>query len=226
MADPTKEEHWSVHVRDDASEFVRRLIDLSVEANLVPDRDFHYKWDEYADWQLDVLKQSGLQPKHRLLDVGCGPLRLGLKAIPYLEDGGYFGMDAYAPYIDLGAKLIVECGIEKRFTVLCSSTFEFERFGSLFDYAMAQSVFTHMSAGQIRECVRKLKPVMRPGATFLFTYFFTPHQRGIMYYGVQPMIAPRVLDTALFEEIARNESITFEASPLPHPAQRVGIFRF
>lgn len=227
MADvSTKAPHWSVQERPGTSPFVERLVDLSVEANLVPDRDFHYKWEEYADWQMGALKQLGLRPNHRLLDVGCGPMRLGLKAIPFLEDGNYFGIDAYPPYIELGAKLLSECGIVKRYGVLCSSNFEFDRFGSEFDFAMAQSVFTHMSDAQIRDCVRCIKPVMKPGGIFVFTYFFTTRQRGIMYYGIQPMIAPKLRDTGLFADIARAEGIAFETSALAHPAQSVALFRF
>ena len=217
--------HWSVNARE-GSAFIDRLVDLSIEANLVPDRDFHYKWQEYADWQFETLKRLGLKPEHRLLDVGCGPLRLGMNAIPYLDEGNFFGIDAYQPYIELGRKLLAELRISRSYSVLCSSEFEFEKFGAIFDYAIAQSVFTHMSGDQIRRCVSKLRPCMKPGGTFVFTYFLTTHQRGIMYYGIQPMTAPLLRSTELFRSLAREESIRFEESALPHPAQSVGIFRF
>ena len=38
---------------------------------------------------------SGLRPEHRLLDFGCGALRLGVLAIPYLDAGNYFGVDSH-----------------------------------------------------------------------------------------------------------------------------------
>ncbi len=217
--------HWSVRVRE-GSPFIDRLIDLSVETNLVPDRDFHYRWQEYGDWQFSTLKSFGLRPEHNLLDVGCGPLRLGLTAIPYLNEGKYFGIDAYPPYIALGKKLLEEMRISKKYNVLCSSQFEFEKFNVQFDYAMAQSVFTHMSGIQIHQCMKNLKPVMKQGSTFVFTYSLTAHQRGIMYYGIQPMTAPLLKSVELFKEVAKSEYIKFEESDIAHPSQSVGIFRF
>ena len=31
-----------------------------------------------------LLLAEGLRPEHHLLDIGCGSLRLGCKAVPYL----------------------------------------------------------------------------------------------------------------------------------------------
>lgn len=35
----------------------------------------------------------GLRPQHRVVDYGCGSLRVGCQLIPYLERGCYFGLD-------------------------------------------------------------------------------------------------------------------------------------
>ena len=128
---------------------VERLIDLSVEENILPDRKFHYRWYELGEWQFDTLVQLGLEPQHNLLDVGCGPMRLGQFAIPYLEEGRYFGIDAYPPYIRLGNRVLEECGITRKRTVIHSTTFEFEKLDAEFDFAVAQSVFTHLSGEQV-----------------------------------------------------------------------------
>jgi len=42
-------------------------------------------WDRRGEFQLHFLQQAGLQPQHRLLDIGCGPLRAGQFFIRYLE---------------------------------------------------------------------------------------------------------------------------------------------
>jgi hypothetical protein len=39
-------------------------------------------WEETGRIQLDLLRGQGMQPSHRLLDVGAGALRLGCKAVP------------------------------------------------------------------------------------------------------------------------------------------------
>ena len=42
-------------------------------------------WDEIGQLQFDYLRENGLTPQSRLLDIGCGSLRLGAKAVAYLE---------------------------------------------------------------------------------------------------------------------------------------------
>ena len=46
------------------------------------------------------MVEHGLKPEHKLLDVGCGPLRGGIKFINYLEPGNYYGVDKRADVID------------------------------------------------------------------------------------------------------------------------------
>ena len=54
------------------------------------------RWDETGRIQLKILEEHGLQPHHHLLDIGCGSLRLGCKAVPYLDPGHYWGTDLSA----------------------------------------------------------------------------------------------------------------------------------
>ncbi|MFD1808433.1 hypothetical protein ACFSHQ_10805 [Gemmobacter lanyuensis] len=42
---------------------------------------------------MQMLLAEGLRPCHRLLDIGCGPLRTGCRAVPYLNPGNYWGTD-------------------------------------------------------------------------------------------------------------------------------------
>ncbi|NRA10011.1 MAG: methyltransferase domain-containing protein [Myxococcales bacterium] len=205
---------------------VEQLIDLSIEENILPDHKFHYRWHELAEWQFDALCRSGLEPGHRLLDIGCGPLRLGLRAIPYLEDGNYFGVEAFPPYIRLGQRVLRECGVDKRSTILQSTMFEFEKFKATFHFAIAQSVFTHMSDDQVRHCVTKLQSVMEPGGRLLFTYIVGRDPSGFLYGGVQPMVRLGVPDASWFDGLASDLGLRFECSEIPHPTQEVGLLIF
>ncbi|MFQ5786603.1 MAG: methyltransferase [Thermodesulfobacteriota bacterium] len=205
---------------------VQKLIDLSVEENLVPDAKFHYRWQEFSDWQFNALKQIGLEPQHFLLDVGCGPMRLGMQAIPYLEDGHYFGIDAFLPYISLGKKILSELEIHENYGVLDSKNFEFEKFGVKFDFAIAQSVFTHLSLSQIQTCVASLKRVMKANSKLLFTYLVRNSPIGFLYDNRQPMVYSAFCDDRFFNQIALEYNITFSMSHINHPTQSVGIFQF
>ncbi len=51
-------------------------------------------WSELAQYQFNILTSHGLKPEHTLLDIGCGPLTVGMKLIPYLNrSGNYVGVD-------------------------------------------------------------------------------------------------------------------------------------
>ena len=62
-------------------------------------------WDQMGHHQLRFLVEQGLAPQHRLLDIGCGSLRLGMHAIEYLEPGHYFGTDISGDLIDAGYRI-------------------------------------------------------------------------------------------------------------------------
>lgn len=50
-------------------------------------------WEEIGNLQLDFLISNGLSPNHYLLDIACGSLRLGVKAMPYLQPSHYLAVE-------------------------------------------------------------------------------------------------------------------------------------
>ncbi len=107
-------------------------------------------WEKMGRFQLDYLVAEGLSPQMNLLDVGCGCLRAGVWFIPYLEPGRYFGIDVSAPLLDAGYDVeLPAAGLQGRLArenLLANGSFEAWRFGTPFDMALAQSVFTHLPA--------------------------------------------------------------------------------
>lgn len=55
---------------------------------------------------LEHLYQLGLRPEHRLVDYGCGSLRLGVHLIEYLAADRYFGLDVTDRFFCDGLSLI------------------------------------------------------------------------------------------------------------------------
>lgn len=135
-------------------------------------------WDELGNLQLAFLSKHGLRPAHRLLDIGCGSLRGGVKLIPYLEPGNYWGMDHHAALLEAGWELeLGPLGLQNRqprHQLAALGDFEFDQLGATFDVAIAQSVFTHFSLNRIRRCLAKLAAVMEPGGHFFATFFEVP----------------------------------------------------
>lgn len=135
-------------------------------------------WSEIGELQFRFLVERGLRPEHRLLDVGCGAFRGGIHFLRYLEPGNYFGIDVDRELIDAGLRReVAPAGLLDRLparNILVSGLFEASRFGVTFDFALAQSLFTHLAANQVRRCLIEIARVMEPGGSFYGTYFECP----------------------------------------------------
>ncbi len=59
-------------------------------------------WEEIGKLQFDFLLCKGLKPDSHLLDIACGSLRLGVKAIPYLERSHYLGIEKESGLVKAG----------------------------------------------------------------------------------------------------------------------------
>lgn len=134
------------------------------------------KWELLGKLQLDFLVAQGLKPHHHLLDVGCGPLRAGVRLIPYLEPGHYYGIDRDAPRLAAGREIeLKRYNLEGRRPVLeVMDDFGFERLGREFDFAIAQSVFTHLTINEMIRCLVNMEKVLKPGGRFFATFYLNP----------------------------------------------------
>ena len=132
-------------------------------------------WDEMSKLQLDLLIQHGMTETSRLLDIGCGSLRLGHAAAAFLAPGNYWGTDLSADLIDAGYENeIVPNGLADRLprsNLVEDAEFTFEGVPSQFDFIMAQSVFTHLPLNHLRMCLARLANHLEGPAQFLFTIF-------------------------------------------------------
>jgi SAM-dependent methyltransferase len=130
------------------------------------------RWDQIGRIQLDFLVAEGLRPEHVLIDIGCGALRAGVHLIRYLEPGNYYGIDINPSLLRAGRWELAQAGLADR----CASdklraTDDFDcDFGRLCDYALAQSLFTHISLSQIERCLERVAGVMKPGGRFFASY--------------------------------------------------------
>lgn len=132
-------------------------------------------WDEIGTLQVDFLKSEGLLPKHTLIDVACGSLRAGRLLIDYLGPGNYLGIDKEIDLIIHGVaeELGVASFVEKRPVFVVSSDFEFYKFDCRPDYAIAQSLLTHLTAEDIYRCFKELRKSIAVNGRFYATFFET-----------------------------------------------------
>ena len=129
-------------------------------------------WEEMGELQFEFLRERGLKPGHHFLDVGCGLLRGGVRFIPYLEPESYYGIDQNKQLLHVGWEEVEKAGLqEQRPTLVRMGDFGFERLGQTFDYALAQSVFTHLPLNYISRCLVNMDRVLKPGGVFFATFF-------------------------------------------------------
>jgi SAM-dependent methyltransferase len=131
------------------------------------------EWDVHGPRQLEYLTEQGLQPQHTFLDIGCGPLRGGVHFIRYLEAGRYFGVDKNAGVLETAREVeLPRYGLQdKQPTLVVMENFDFASLGRQFDYAWAQSVFTHLPLNSIIRCVMNLERVLAAGGRFYATFY-------------------------------------------------------
>ena len=95
--------------------------------------------------------------------------------------------------------------------------FGFERLGQTFDYALAQSVFTHLPLNSIIRCLMNMEGVLAPGGRFYATFYENPDgKRNLDDVRQTPRVVTHFdkdyfhYDLATFEWICEGTSLTVE----------------
>jgi hypothetical protein len=101
--------------------------------------------------QLIALLRVGLCPESRVVEIGCGCLRVAYWLIRFLEPGGYCGIEPARERVGHGLNYLFDAEeIErKRPRFDYNATFDTSVFGTRFDYFVARSIWTHACKAQI-----------------------------------------------------------------------------
>ena len=125
-------------------------------------------WEEHGDLQRDFLIARGLKPEHRLLDIGCGTGRLARKIVPYLVEGGYFGLDISHEALRAATQLSYDEGWFDRSPRFFQGTLP--SYAEPFHFAWAFSVFIHLPLEDVRGVMDRVARCLRLTGQFLFSY--------------------------------------------------------
>ncbi len=204
-------------------------MNMAIASGFSPSEVFYHKdlWTRFqvfADWQFNVLLKHGLQSHHEFLDIGCGVMRPGMKLVPYLDDDRYCGIDPIRGYLDLADRYMQKVvQRNKQYELLASSNCDLGRFRRRFNFAMAHSLFTHLSFDQNEHCFCRLKEVMNAGGQFLFTVCLgDDREEDFIYVNDTPMTHSLRRDMSFFQSLAEKVGFRFEfLGRADHPTQLV-----
>ena len=127
-------------------------------------------YDLVGKIELGLLKMEGLLPEHSLLDFGCGNGRLAIKAIPYLYNGNYVGVDISDTFIESARKRIRKSGnYSCNYNFINNNSYGLPFEQNSFDYMCAFSVFTHMEHEDSYKYLLEAKRIVKPNGKFIFS---------------------------------------------------------
>src|SRR5262249_29435006 len=135
---------------------------------------------------------------------------------PYLLPGRYCAVEPERWLVEEGinrelGKSVVQV---KSPSFAFNSEFCFADFKHLFDYAMAQSIFTHSSGKQILRCLQNVSLVLKPSGVLLATVL-----DGEQSYDGDEWQYPRCIayPVEFFEETAQQAGLICRRFPWPDP---------
>jgi SAM-dependent methyltransferase len=118
------------------------------------------------------LKAAGARSSSRVLDVGCGALRLGYWLVRFLEPDCYCGLDPNPKYVQAGLKHAIgeKLAMLKRPRFDHNMEFDFSVFGVKFDYVIARSIFSHTSPEQVCKVLESFRDNASDTGVMLVSY--------------------------------------------------------
>ena len=195
-------------------------------------------WAEHQQMQLNFMKRRGLTPSSTVLDIGCGPMRLGSALIPLLDDGWYFGQDINPATITFGEEVLRELGISEKapYTLFASDHFDFSLVDRPVQIAFANSVFSHLTLNSIFTALLQLHTVLAPSGVFYSTFFsletgsswLNPHPRVKWgrHFDTYSYQDPYHYPTPLLKDLARQAGYRMDViEDFGHPTQTMARFR-
>lgn len=170
-------------------------------------------WRELQRYQFQALCANGLEPHHRLLDFGCGPLQGGVPVIRYLQPSKYTGIDIDPSRIETARSQIARHGLSgKGPSLLLASTLDDHNLRGRFDFIWASQILYSFEADAMAALLAGVRERLTPGGRFLGDiigprhYLFRfPEPKYVLhtFESLQQMAAERGLAARCLGEIAQ-----------------------
>jgi len=171
-----------------------------------------------------LSEQSDPTLFRRVLDVGCGSLRIGRLLIPYLNRGKYFGVEPNEWLVEQGIKREVGetlVQIKRPTFFLSDSPATVLQANISFDFAVAQSIFSHCGLDLIRGWLSAISRLLGQDGALVAT--FLPGDEDSSRTG---WVYPECVNyqPATMEHAAAEANLRFEILDWKHPRQTWALF--
>ena len=135
------------------------------------------RWEETGLVQMQLLLAEGLDPHHKLLDIGAGSLRLGCRVVPYLDPGNYWATDLSGDLLRRGYEAeIAEKSRLDPAQLIEDADFDLPGVPPDIDFALCFAVFTHLPLPHLQAALPKLRQKLPRLQKLLFTVFLAPDE--------------------------------------------------
>ena len=126
-----------------------------------------------------ALRAAGMTPEDHLLDIGCGALRLGHLAVPYLRPGHYWGTDASLALMRHGRRHeLADPDALPEAHLVEDAAFAYPGVPATITLAIAFGVFTHLPAPMLAQALAPLRHRFPRLRALLLTVFHAPEGAG------------------------------------------------
>ena len=179
-------------------------------------------YDLVAAMTYNLLTTLGLRQHHKVLDIGCGSLRVGRLLIPYLNVGNYAGIEPN--------KWLVEKGIQheighdqiriKKPSFYFDTSFSKIPKSNKYDFIFAQSIFSHCGPDLVESWLTQISEHLSNTGVFVGTFLVGDDCQnsgwlypGCVTYSLQTM-----------DSFSQNAGLNFSLLDWKHPRQLWGCY--
>lgn len=149
---------------------IAEALELEETRTLEQHMGFHGQWEEHRRFQLDFAKRLGLVPNSRFIEIGCGPLTLGLPMMQYLDANRYTGIDVRPEVLNLSWQQVGKAGLSaKNPRLVISQSFGAQELpdDARADMMWSFSVLFHLTDALVDACFAQVARRLAPGGAYI-----------------------------------------------------------
>jgi 2-polyprenyl-3-methyl-5-hydroxy-6-metoxy-1,4-benzoquinol methylase len=131
---------------------------------------FRHQWDEHRRFQMEIIQREGLKPSSHVMEIGCGPLTLGIPLMQWLDKGHYTGLDVRPAVLGVAHGQVAKAQLAgKNPRLLFSEDFGASELGEAerFEIVWSFSVLFHLTDELLEACFAQVARRLSPDGAYV-----------------------------------------------------------